>query len=133
MTADLCTSEGFAEKVTACCPVCGGAGQRVPVVTVRSLVREDLAAPEGEYAICLAPGCPVVYFGPALFRKGDLTVRVWFKEKDEPKPICYCKNVTEAEILAHIRAGCCHTLEDIQRHTGADTGKQCAVKNPTGR
>lgn len=68
-----------------------------------------------------------------LRRCGTEGSRADGKEKGEPKPICYCKNVTEAGIPAHIRAGCCHTLEDIQRHTGANTGKQCAVKNPTGR
>ena len=47
--------------------------------------------------------------------------------------VCYCMNVTEEEIIDHVAAKqCCSTLEDIQRHTGANTGHQCAIKNPSG-
>lgn len=46
--------------------------------------------------------------------------------------ICYCKNVTEAEIIEHVASKrCCSTLEDIQAHTGANTGSQCHSKNPS--
>lgn len=47
--------------------------------------------------------------------------------------ICYCKNVTDAEILDHIvNRQCCHNLKDIQEHTGANTGHECLIKNPAG-
>jgi len=47
--------------------------------------------------------------------------------------ICFCKNVTEAEIIEHITIRrCCSTIADIQVHTGANTGNQCHVKNPAG-
>lgn len=47
--------------------------------------------------------------------------------------VCYCKNVTEAEIVEHVAIRqCCTTLEDIQRHTGANTGAECHIKNPAG-
>lgn len=47
--------------------------------------------------------------------------------------ICYCKQVTETEILEHVTVRkCCSTLEDIQAHTGANTGNQCRQKNPAG-
>jgi len=42
-------------------------------------------------------------------------------------------NVTEAEIVEHVAVRrCCTTLEDIQAHTGANTGSQCPAKNPAG-
>jgi NAD(P)H-nitrite reductase large subunit len=47
--------------------------------------------------------------------------------------ICYCKNVTEAEIIEHVaNKRCCSTIEDIQHHTGANTGAECHRKNPSG-
>ncbi len=47
--------------------------------------------------------------------------------------VCYCKNVTEAEIIEHVAyKRCCSTIEDIQKHTGANTGSECSVKNPSG-
>ena len=50
-----------------------------------------------------------------------------------PTIVCYCKDVTEAEIIEHIAVNqCCTTIEDIQIHTGANTGNQCRIKNPAG-
>lgn len=47
--------------------------------------------------------------------------------------VCYCKGVTEAEIIEHVAIiRCCSTIEDIQNHTGANTGFECHVKNPSG-
>ena len=47
--------------------------------------------------------------------------------------VCYCKNVTEEELIDHVAIRrCCSSIEDIQRHTGANTGDRCAVMNPSG-
>jgi bacterioferritin-associated ferredoxin len=47
--------------------------------------------------------------------------------------VCYCKNVTEDEIIHHVAVKkCCSTMEDIQRHTGVNTGTDCTIKNPSG-
>jgi NAD(P)H-nitrite reductase large subunit len=47
------------------------------------------------------------------------------------KIICYCKNVTEAEIKSAILQGA-KTLKDIQLETSACTGDACADVNPKG-
>lgn len=50
------------------------------------------------------------------------------------KIICYCKGVSEEEIIRHVAIDrCCSSMEDIRRHTGANTGCECAVKNPSGK
>jgi bacterioferritin-associated ferredoxin len=47
--------------------------------------------------------------------------------------VCYCKNITEAEIIEHVAIKrCCSTIGDIQNHTGANTGSECYEKNPAG-
>jgi len=47
--------------------------------------------------------------------------------------VCYCKNVTEREIIEHIAVKkCCSNLDDIQHHTGANTGTECHIKTPAG-
>jgi len=46
--------------------------------------------------------------------------------------ICYCKNVTKAEIEQVIKKRA-KTLADIQTMTGACTGNQCKELNPSGR
>lgn len=49
------------------------------------------------------------------------------------KIVCYCKNISEAEIIEHVAIKqCCSTIEDIKKHTGASTGQECHLKNPTG-
>ena len=41
---------------------------------------------------------------------------------------------TDTEILDHVaERQCCSNIEDIQAHTGANTGKDCLTKNPTGK
>lgn len=115
------------------CPVCGRAGKRVSSVTVNALVRDELVplVTDG-YALCLSRDCDVVYFGREIFHKKDIKVPVWYKETGGQVPVCYCKGVTVSEIEEHILRGCCSSLEDIQRHTGANTGKECLTKNPAG-
>lgn len=47
--------------------------------------------------------------------------------------VCYCANVTEEEILRHVAVEqCCSTLDEIKRHTGANTGCKCLTENPAG-
>lgn len=46
--------------------------------------------------------------------------------------ICYCKNVTKAEIEKAIRSGA-KTLKDIQETTGACIGNHCKELNPSGK
>ena len=44
--------------------------------------------------------------------------------------ICYCKNITKAEIEIAINNGA-KTLKDIQKITNACTGNQCNELNPS--
>ncbi|MFZ5899126.1 MAG: (2Fe-2S)-binding protein [Bacillota bacterium] len=117
-----------------CCPACGQCGKRVRPETVGNLLRDDrLPAELHGYALCLSPDCDVVYFGHRVFHKDDVKVRVWFKESDPAVPVCYCKHVTEAEITEHVAVRkCCKDINDIQEHTGANTGKRCVTENPAG-
>jgi hypothetical protein len=119
------------------CPACNQAGQKVNWRTVRSLLKEEInwLVSEEDYFICLSRECTTSYYTKegVSFKKDDLTVPIWFKE-EYPVPICYCKNVTDEEILDHVvNKQCCTNIEEIQAHTGANTGKECATKNPTGR
>lgn len=129
----VCDMPIITEMNKPICPVCGTVGKKVSAITLSSILRQDRvpADPNG-YALCLAKDCAVAYFGREIFQKEDLQVRIWFKETGEPIPVCYCKNVTVADIKGHIQRGCCSTLEDIQRHTEANTGKECLTKNLAG-
>ena len=116
------------------CPVCQETGQKVAFATVKNLVL-DPEPLEDDYSICLNPECKVVYFNSQpTYLKQDLKVKVWYKEKTSPVPVCYCKNVTDQDIYDHIVVQkCCSSLADIQKHTSANTGKHCLTENPTGK
>ncbi|MDN5325801.1 MAG: hypothetical protein PWP41_497 [Moorella sp. (in: firmicutes)] len=135
MNSELCGSKQWAAGNP--CPECGTSGKRVASLTIASLlnteVRENLTATR--YNLCLSPSCQVVYYGDdgSLFTKDQVRVPVWFKEQAPPRIICYCKNVTDSEILEHIvTRQCCNSLQDIREHTRANTGHECLTKNPAG-
>ncbi len=135
-TVVVCGENLIKAKVPLC-PVCQKPGQKVNQRTVRSLLKQEInrLITEEDYFICLSRECPTSYYTKEgiSFNKDDLTVPIWFKE-ESPVPICYCKNVTDEEILDHVvNKQCCTNIGEIQAHTGANTGKECATKNPTGR
>ncbi|MDQ0285255.1 hypothetical protein J2Z49_000348 [Desulfofundulus luciae] len=136
MQNNICGA-GLSARPREPCPRCGTPGLPVKVITVSSLVvDEKLPLIRGDsYHLCTSPECSVVYFNGSgnVFEEKDLKVPVWFKKHAGPVPVCYCRGVTDREILAHIEKGCCSSLADIQRHTGANTGKECLTRNPAGR
>lgn len=117
---------------TEVCPECGHPGERIHNATVKSMVAgQDVG--DHDYSLCPNPACEVVYFRQAhVFRKGDVRVRVWFKETEEPLPICYCSNLTRHEIVEAVKAGNT-TIEAVRKATGAMTTGKCLTENPTGR
>ncbi|ABO49101.1 conserved hypothetical protein [Desulforamulus reducens MI-1] len=129
----ICGSKTLLSKA-ALCPKCGGRGKGMRSDTLRHMIQNHRIPKVLEgYQLCLNPDCSVVYFGSEVFTKEDLMTRVWFKETDPDVPVCYCKEVTTGDILEHIvQRGCCQNLQDIQNHTGANTGKECLTKNPAG-
>ncbi|OLN33240.1 hypothetical protein DSOL_0967 [Desulfosporosinus metallidurans] len=119
------------------CPVCGIPGQRVRKVTVVHQVLPTVELPDDEkgYFLCRTSECQTAYYHSdgAIYWQNQLKNKIWFKQVEPPVPICYCLNVTEEEILRHVAVEkCCSSLEDIQKHTGANTGRECLTKNPAG-
>jgi len=138
---DSCSSEGCltprADIAPVLCPVSRSIGWKVDLITVKALLKGNaLHRLEGKaYRFCPEPDCDVIYFDgetDSLFEKRDLQVRVGLKESDDPVPVCYCFDITLAElrkdiattgrtgipemIAAEVRAGHC----------------ACEVKNPQG-
>jgi len=116
------------------CPVCNEPGKKIMPKTLKFLLKDNrLPSRLEDYCLCLSKKCEVVYFGQEVFFKDDVKVKVWFKENDPSVPVCYCKDVSEADIIEHIAMRkCCRDIKDIQEHTGANTGKECLTKNPAG-
>lgn len=122
---------------SALCPESRSVGSNVGLITLKALLTADaLRRLDGTaYRFCADPACDVVYFDRAadsIFRRGDLRIRVGQKETEDPIPLCYCFDVTEADlareialngetgipaaVAAEVRAGHC----------------ACEVRNPKG-
>lgn len=115
------------------CPWCSNTGKKVPRKTVASLC-PYVELNNENYYLCTSPQCEAGYYTPSgeVIPKDKLAVPIWFKE-ESPVPVCYCADVTDEEIWRHVAVDkCCSTLEDIQNHTGANTGCRCVEANPAG-
>ena len=132
---DVCGKVDFEDRYSYC-PICKQSGQKVNRLTVENLLKDGKHQLEDDvdYYICLSRSCNIAYFNTnkAYIPKEDINVPIWFKE-ESPITVCYCNNVTDQVILEHIKRGCCSTLDDIKNCTGAQSGRSCLTKNPTGR
>jgi hypothetical protein len=121
---------------SAFCPVAGKAGKPVPLVTPRNLVLPEHAANvEGrEWFFCDQPDCDIVYFtrdGRTL-DKNALKVRVGLKDKEAPRPVCYCFGHTVESIVEEIvRTGRSTVPPSIKKRVEANECS-CEVLNPKG-
>lgn len=88
-----------------------------------------------QYYYCDDPGCEVIYFttsGTRVLKRSEVKTRVTFKEKESPKPLCYCKQITEKDVIRAIENGA-KTFDEVREVTGIGGGGQCKITNPAGR
>lgn len=116
------------------CPVCHLKGKRVPLITLKSLLKPtslETINHEECYAFCSNPSCEVVYFSHSkTFSKDMLKVRVYQKDEGLDVPVCYCFNWTRERII--------EAMQDNERPTDhireqVQAGRcGCEVNNPQG-
>ncbi len=120
----------------ALCPAAGKRGKPVPLVTLRSLVLpEHAAVVEGrEWFFCSLPDCEVVYFTPdgQTLEKNALKVRVGLKEREAPRPVCYCFGHTVESIREEIEKTSRSTVVASIREKVEAGECSCEVLNPKG-
>lgn len=136
-----CSGEGCstpkADTDPALCPVSGTVGLKVGLITVKALLKGNaLRRLEGKaYRFCPEPACDIVYFdreADSIFEKRDLRVRVGQKESEDPIPVCYCFDITMADLRKQLTlAG----ETDIPAMIAAEVKAghcACEVRNPQG-
>ncbi len=138
VSEDECCAVEQAKDVTGTiCSCCHEKGKRVAASTVRALVRESLQSQvrEGDYVLCLNPGCAQVYTGPDGARslvKSDLAVRVGYKEQEGPHLVCYCFDHSVEEIESQLRGNGKTTVPESVKAEVKAGRCGCEVKNPQG-
>lgn len=116
------------------CPVSNTLTLPVGIVTVRRhSSRAEL--PETSFGFCEEPSCPIVYAGSdgTLIDKAHVRTRVGVKATEEPIPVCYCFELTAAQIAEDVREHGRSTIRDyIQAQVRAGRCR-CEMTNPSGR
>lgn len=119
------------------CPTCERPGRTVPTQTVDGLVAEERRAVlgAGPLSLCETADCPVVYFDShnRVVQKRDVRVRVFQKETDPSRPVCYCFGHSVSDVLDARRAdGSNRVVDEIMAacRRGLD---RCEEENPQGR
>jgi bacterioferritin-associated ferredoxin len=124
-------------KQSDLCPACKMSGIKVKNYTVKNLVLDELAELVGDmdYYLCRNEKCDIVYYNVESnlnFNKQKVKVPIWFKENANPKYVCYCSKVTEAQVINAVVNDGAKSVDDIVILTGAMKNSQCQRNNPLG-
>lgn len=120
------------------CPICNVAGKNVPLITVKSLLKDnnhyfnDLKT-----YICINRKCPVIYYqeeNPKYFIKDDIKTQIWFKSSLNEQIICYCHNIKLTDIVEMVKNSeeLDLTKEKIFNKLGIKEEGNCLYNNPLG-
>jgi bacterioferritin-associated ferredoxin len=117
------------------CPSCGQKGQPVKKITVQSILKPGKCKQleENDFWVCENPDCSVLYYSSSgqTYLVEDARVRVGFKVKEDPIPVCYCHGVTKKDILANWEKT--RSFSELLNILGITGECQCEIKNPKGR
>jgi len=130
-----CCSNQTEVTIHHSCPSCGQEGQPVKRITVQSILKPEKHKhlEEGNFWVCKNPDCPVLYYSSSgqTYLVKDARVRVGFKVKEDPMPVCYCHGVTKKDILNNWEK--VHSFSELLNLLGITGECQCETKNPKGR
>jgi len=118
------------------CPHCGEAGQPVPFETVSHLVKKpQRPQPADDYHLCGNPRCEVGYFRPGneeSIHKDNLKRPIWFKEGADPVYACYCKSITEQDVIRTVVETGLTDMKEIMLQLRGSLESTCRKTNPAG-
>ncbi len=125
-----------AEKIV--CNTCGAQAQKVNYKTVLMMLKFEQikVAKEANYFLCANPDCNTVYFSNKLnvvYNKNDVRIKIGFKEKAEPKLVCYCFDITEKQVTDDIKEKGDSSIVEFITEKTKNKLCACSIKNPTGK
>ena len=121
------------------CPICNVLGKNVPLITVKSLIKDQNSFLNDKNTyICINRKCPVIYYqeeNPKYFIKDDVKSQIWFKSSLNEQIICYCHNIKLTDIVEIVKSSNDNSLtkEKIFNLLGYEiSDKECIYHNPLG-
>jgi hypothetical protein len=86
-----------------------------------------------KWSICNNPSCDCSYFSKSqIFKTTDLIKPLFYKDKSDNVPICYCSDLTRGEIKNAVKLGM-RTIDEVQTHTKKNITGFCEERNPLGK
>ena len=133
---DCCCSSSMPDRPDPrLCAACGQPGRSVGLVTLKALLRPTALErlTPGDHSFCASASCTVVCFSAGdVFRREDVLVRVFQKEPEGRRTVCYCLDVTEDQVRREVEAtGTSASAERIKALV-RDDRCACEVRNPQG-
>jgi copper chaperone CopZ len=119
-------------------PACAVKAHKVAPLTVRALVKPELAdtVREDTYRFCESAACDVVYFSESdpehRFLRSDLRVRVGQKETEPPIQVCYCFDWTTDDIERELHFTGTTRIPDRIKQKVQQGFCHCETLNPQG-
>ena len=125
-----------AEATMIDCPLCAVRGASVELRAVKALLTEAaLARLENvSHRFCRTSSCPAVYYDEngSFYLREDVRVRVWQKEPEGNRILCYCFGESESGIQDEVRqSGVSEVVARTRAHIDA-CRCACDVRNPRG-
>lgn len=120
------------------CPICNVQGKNVPLITVKSLIKDkNYYLNDNNIYICINRKCPVIYYqeeNPKYFIKDDIKTQIWFKSSLNEQIICYCHNIKLIDIVEIVKNSEEKDLtkEKIFEKLNVKEEKDCLYNNPLG-
>lgn len=133
--ADCCEVKARSEEGPERCPRCDQSGRKIEPITVKALLRpaalETLSG--SGHRFCPTSSCPIVYFADGeAFTSADIAVPVFQKERADPRTVCYCFQITEADLRREMEdTGASTASSRVTAHVKAGRCA-CEIKNPQG-
>jgi hypothetical protein len=135
--ADCCSSRPEpAQSPEIACPSCHERGASVDLRTVKAILTESALGRvrSASHRFCRTAACGIVYYDEmgATYDRAEVRVRVWQKEAEGDRPLCYCFGETEATIQQEFdRLGRSDAVARVRSHIEADRCA-CDIRNPRG-
>lgn len=79
--------------------------------------------------------CDVIYYNldkEIKFLKDQVRVPIQFKKDADPKYACYCRKVTEDQVIEEVVKHGAKTVKEVNAITGAMKNSLCKGNNPLG-
>lgn len=123
-------------KLIQICPQCGFPGIKVNKKAVQNNLKKTKQTGIDmnlKWSICSNPDCSGSYFSKGtVFSTSDLTKPLFYKNKSDKVPICYCAGLTRGEIKDAVANGY-KSIKAVHKYTGKNVTGRCDERNPLGK